>query len=87
MCPHITVALSGAELSEVMDHVGWTRRHTALHYLQLAKVLHPSGASAKLVDVDSNNPDAVNWQELNQLQRFFTALPTAFTEQSTSFTP
>lgn len=25
----ITLALSGAELSEIMDHVGWTRRHTA----------------------------------------------------------
>lgn len=42
----ITLALSGAELSEIMDHVGWTRRHTALHYLQLAKVLNPSEASA-----------------------------------------
>ena len=40
----ITLALSEAELSEIMDHVGWTRRHTALHYLQLAKVLNPSGA-------------------------------------------
>ena len=42
----ITLALSGAELSEIMDHVGWTRRHTALYYLQLAKVLSPAGASA-----------------------------------------
>ena len=32
----ITLALSRAELSEIMDHVGWTRRHTALYYLQLA---------------------------------------------------
>ena len=31
----ITLALSGAELSEIMDHVGWTRRHTALHYLTI----------------------------------------------------
>ena len=29
----ITLALSGAELSEIMDHVGWIRRHTALYYL------------------------------------------------------
>ena len=27
----ITLALSGAELSEIMDHVGWSRRHTALY--------------------------------------------------------
>ena len=31
----ITLALSGAELSEIMDHVGWTRRHTALRYLTI----------------------------------------------------
>ena len=43
----ITLALSGVELTEIMDHAGWTRRHTATHYLQLAKVLNPSGASAK----------------------------------------
>ena len=34
----ITLALSGADLSEIMDHVGWTRRHTALYYLQLVIV-------------------------------------------------
>ena len=28
----ITLALSGAELSEIMDHVGWSRRQTALYY-------------------------------------------------------
>lgn len=35
----ITLALSGIELSEIMDRVGWNRRHAALHYLQLEKVL------------------------------------------------
>jgi hypothetical protein len=44
----ITLALSGADLSEIMDHVGWSRRHTALYYMQLAKVLNPTGASVKL---------------------------------------
>ena len=44
----ITLSLTGAELSEIMDHVGGSRRHTALYYLQLAKVFNPSGASAKL---------------------------------------
>ena len=39
-----TLALKGAdlELSEIMDHIGWTRRHTALYYLQLAYVLNPN---------------------------------------------
>ena len=50
----ITLALSGAELTEIMDHVGWNRGHTALHYLQLAKVLNPSGASAKLASSEVN---------------------------------
>ena len=36
----ITLALTGADLAEIMDHVGWTRRHTALYYMQLAKVLN-----------------------------------------------
>ena len=40
----ITLALTGADLSEIMEHVGLARRHTALYYVQLAKVLNPSGA-------------------------------------------
>ena len=32
----ITLALTGADLAEIMDHVGWNRRHTALYYMQLA---------------------------------------------------
>ena len=32
----ITLALTGADLSEIMDHVGWANRHTALYYMQLA---------------------------------------------------
>ena len=36
----ITLALTGADIAEIMDHVGWTRHHTAHYYLQLAKVLN-----------------------------------------------
>ena len=43
----ITLALSEAELSEIMDHVGWTRRHSALHYLQFAVALNTAGAFAR----------------------------------------
>lgn len=70
----ITLALTGADLSEIMEHVGWNRRHTALYYMQLAKVLHPEGASATLAD-----PDAINvvnpWQDVNTLKRFVCAFP------------
>ena len=60
----ITLALSGAKLSEIMGHVGWSRRHTALHYLQLAKVLNPSGASARLSAVDIPAVTA-EWNNIN----------------------
>ena len=69
----ITLALSGAEVSEIMDHVGWTRRHVALHYLQLAKVLNLAGASARLSAV--NIPTVTSeWHDINDLKRFFCVL-------------
>ena len=70
----IPLALSGVELTEIMDHIGWNRRHTALHYLQLAKVLNPSGASARLASckvMSANN----TWTDLNELKRFICAFP------------
>ena len=70
----ITLALTGADLSEIMDHVGWTRRHTALYYFQLAKVLNPSGASGRLAATDLT--EVINpWQDVNQLKRFICAFP------------
>ena len=39
----ITLALTGTDLSEIIEHVSWPRCHTALYYLQLAKVLIPVG--------------------------------------------
>ena len=70
----ITLALSGAEVSEIMDHVGWTRRHTALHYLQLAKVLNLAGASARLSAV--NIPAVTSeWHDINDLERFVCVFP------------
>ena len=73
-----------AELSEIMDHVGWTRRHTALHYLQLAKVLNPAGASARLSTVDFPSI-ASGWNDVNALKRFVSAFPSPTTEKR-SFT-
>lgn len=72
----IALALSGIELSEIMDHVGWNRRHTALHYLQLAKVLNPSGASAKLASSEVMSVNST-WQDINELKRFVCAFPSA----------
>lgn len=41
----ITLALKGvADLSEVVEHVSWTRSHTAWS-LYLAKVFNPDGAT------------------------------------------
>lgn len=48
----VTLALSGADLTETMDHVGRPRRHTASYYLQLAKVLNPASASVRLAAED-----------------------------------
>jgi integrase len=77
----ITLALTGADLPEIMQHVGWARRHTALHYMQLAKVLHPEGASARLASGNAGN--VVNpWQDVNHLQRFVSAFPTNTTNIS-----
>ena len=72
MCHNL--ALSGVELTEIMDQVGWNRRHTALNYLPLAKVLNPSGASARLA---SSEVMSVNntWTDVNELKRFLCALP------------
>ncbi len=71
----ITLALTGATLSEIMDHVGWNRRHTALYYLQLAKILNPSGASAKLASATGEMAQQP-WQDINELKRFVCAFPT-----------
>lgn len=69
-----TLALSGIELSEIMDHVDWNRCHTALHYLQLAKVLNPIGASAKLASSEVMSVNST-WQDINELKRFVCAFP------------
>ena len=70
----ITLALTGADLAEIMDHVGWNRPHMALYYMQLAKVLNPSGASARLASNVGSEPTST-WQDINQLKRFVCAFP------------
>ena len=72
MCDN--VALTGADLSEIMEHVGWARRHTALCYLQLTKVLNHDGASGRLAASSAENVVAP-WQDVNQLKSFVCAFP------------
>ena len=57
-----------------MDHVGWTRLHTALYYLQLAKVFNPAGASARLSATDVPTVTS-EWHDVNDLRRFVCAFP------------
>ena len=35
----ITLALSGSQLADIMEHVGWCHAPTASHYLKVARVL------------------------------------------------
>lgn len=71
-----TLALTGADLSEIMEHTGWVRCHTALYYQQLAKVLNQSGASARLAET-SVNEVATPWKDTNELEQFVCAFPGA----------
>ena len=54
---------------EIMDHVSWSRHHTALYHLQLAKILNPDGASAQLAS-SSSSAHVDSWQDINQLKHF-----------------
>ena len=70
----ITLTLTEVDLSEIMEHLGWARRHTALYYLQLAKVLNHDGASGRLATPSAENV-VTPWQDVNQLKRYLCAFP------------
>ena len=70
----ITLAFTGTDLAEIMDHVGWTRRHTALYYMQLAKVLGPTGASARLASNIGTEPSC-SCQDDNQTETVCVCIP------------
>ena len=48
------MALSGVDLHAIMDHVGWKRSETVLHYIKLKQVINPAGAAARLADLPSD---------------------------------
>ena len=49
----ITLALSGAQLADVMSHVGWKNGQTALYYMKLGEVLC-QGSSSYLLSSTSD---------------------------------
>ena len=51
----IKLALTWADLSDIMEHMGWARRHTTLHYFQLAKVLNRDGVLGRLATPSAEN--------------------------------
>ena len=57
-----------------VDHVAWTRRNTALYYMQLAKVLNPIGTLTRLASNGGSEATSA-WQDVNQLKRFICAFP------------
>jgi integrase len=72
----ITLALSGAELGDVMSHVGWRNPQTASYYLKLANVLRPGGSSELLASDDSSvELSTSQYSEFNILTKFVTAFP------------
>ncbi|CAH3114869.1 unnamed protein product [Porites lobata] len=72
----ITLALSGSQLADVMSHVGWSNKGTALYYMTLAEVLREGSPS----DLLSSNELAAStsttlYADLTRLKDFVSAFP------------
>ena len=72
----ITLALSGSQFADVMSHVGWSNKGTALYYMKLAEVLREGSPS----DLLSSNELAASafttlYADLNRLKDFVSAFP------------
>ena len=73
----ITLALSGSQLADIREHVGWRQAPTASNYLKVAQVLRPGGPSDLLFRHDpSAHALAVYYTDLNSLRHFTVAFPT-----------
>ena len=72
----ITLALSGSQLADIMSHVGWNNKETALYYMKLAEVLRLDSPS-HLLSADSSATAALteDYMELNRLKNFISAFP------------
>ena len=69
----VSLALEGASLHEIMDHVGWKTSKTALPYIKLRQVLNPPGAAAKLADLPLGLGES--YKRINNLKGFTLAFP------------
>ena len=70
----ITLALSGSQLADVMSHVGWSNKGTAVYYMKLAEVLREGSPS----DLLSSNELAASasttlYSDLDRLKDFISA--------------
>ena len=54
-----------------------------LHYSQLAKVLNPSGSSAKLASSEVMSVNSI-WQDINELKRFCVCFSISLFTEKTS---
>ena len=74
----ITLALSGAQSSEIMAHVGWRTPTTATasYLLKLANVLRPGGPADLLSSGDSSvAASTLEYRDFNELKNFVSAFP------------
>ena len=74
----ITLALSGSQLADIMSHVGWNNKETALYYIKLAEVLCV-GSPSHLLSVDCSAISILtdNYMDINRLKNFVSAFPHA----------
>ena len=72
----ITLALSGSQLADIMSHVGWTNKGTALYYMRLAEVLR-QGSPSDLLSSETCATSAATelYSDLNCLKHFLSAFP------------
>ena len=72
----ITLALPGAQLADVMSHVGWKNGQTALYYMKLSEVLR-QGASSHLLSSASEEASSLlsQYASLDSLNNFICAFP------------
>ncbi len=68
----ITLALSGAQLSDIMSHIGWRNPSTVSYYLKLAQVWRPGGPSGLLSsDEASMAVSTTEYSDLNALNNLW----------------
>ena len=72
----ITLAVSGSQLADILDHIGWRHAPTACHYMKVAQVHRPGGPSKLLSHQDPSVESSSSlYADLNRLSQFTTAFP------------